>query len=38
VLAVWRFGVGTAAAWTSDLSPNWRRMGGVSKYQAFIEQ
>ncbi len=39
VLAVWRFGVGTTAAWTSDLSPNWAA-GWVEweKYQAFVEQ
>lgn len=39
VLATWRFGLGTTAAWTSDLSRSW----GVEwvdwdKYNAFIKQ
>jgi len=25
LLAIWRYGVGTTAAWTSDFSPNWAR-------------
>jgi uncharacterized membrane protein/Mg-chelatase subunit ChlD len=39
VLATWRFGLGTTAAWTSDLARNW----GVywvdwDKYNAFVKQ
>jgi uncharacterized membrane protein/Mg-chelatase subunit ChlD len=39
VLATWRFGLGTTAAWTSDLSRSW----GVNwvdwdKYNAFVKQ
>jgi hypothetical protein len=39
VLATWRFGLGTTAAWTSDLARNW----GVEwvdwdKYNAFVKQ
>jgi uncharacterized membrane protein/Mg-chelatase subunit ChlD len=39
VLATWRFGLGTTAAWTSDLSRSW----GVDwvdwdKYNAFVKQ
>jgi uncharacterized membrane protein/Mg-chelatase subunit ChlD len=39
VLAIWRFGLSTAAAWTSDLSPNW----GADwlrweKFDAFVKQ
>lgn len=39
VLAVWRYGLGVTAAFTSDLSPNW----GASwvnweQYQAFVKQ
>jgi uncharacterized membrane protein len=39
VLATWRFGLGTTAAWTSDLARNW----GVNwvdweKYNAFVKQ
>ncbi|MBA3709719.1 MAG: VWA domain-containing protein, partial [Planctomycetes bacterium] len=39
VLSVWRYGVGTAAAWTSDLGSNWA-VAWVEweKYQAFVEQ
>src|SRR5205814_1833313 len=25
ILAIWRYGLGTTAAWTSDLAPNWAR-------------
>jgi Ca-activated chloride channel homolog len=39
VLATWRFGLGTTAAWTSDLSRSW----GINwvdwdKYNAFVKQ
>jgi uncharacterized membrane protein len=39
VLATWRFGLGTTAAWTSDLARNW----GIEwvdwdKYNAFVKQ
>ncbi len=39
LLASWRFGVGSAAAFTSDLAPNWA-VDWVQwdRYQAFIEQ
>lgn len=39
VLATWRFGLGTAAAWTSDLAPNWA-VDWVTweKYRAFVRQ
>jgi len=39
VLAVWNFGVGKAAAWTSDLATNWGRdWVNWQKYQAFVKQ
>ena len=39
VLATWRFGLGTTAAFTSDLSPNWAaEWVGWEKYQAFVKQ
>lgn len=39
VLAVWRFGLGTAAAWTSDLSTNWAAAWqGWERYRAFVDQ
>lgn len=39
VLAIWRYGLGTTAAWTSDLAPNWARdWVGWGKYQAFVKQ
>lgn len=39
VLAVWRFGTGAAAAWTSDLAPNWAaNWVEWEQYQAFVEQ
>ncbi len=39
LLASWRFGVGSAAAFTSDLAPNWA-VDWVQweRYQAFVEQ
>ena len=39
VLATWRFGLGTTAAWTSDLAPNWA-VSWVEweKYEAFVKQ
>jgi uncharacterized membrane protein len=39
VLSTWRFGVGQAAAFTSDLSPNWgAQWVGWEKYDAFVKQ
>jgi uncharacterized membrane protein/Mg-chelatase subunit ChlD len=39
VLATWRFGVGTTAAWTSDLAPNWAAAWVEwEKFQAFVKQ
>lgn len=39
VLAIWRYGVGTAAAFTSDLSPNWGAdWVEWDRYQAFVKQ
>ena len=39
VLTTWRFGVGQAAAFTSDLSPNWgAQWVGWDKYDAFVKQ
>ena len=39
VLATWRYGLGTTAAWTSDLAPNWARdWVGWDKYRAFVKQ
>lgn len=39
VLATWRFGLGTTAAWTSDLAPNWASAWvGWEKYGAFVKQ
>ncbi|MBN1808222.1 MAG: VWA domain-containing protein [Planctomycetes bacterium] len=39
VLAVWRFGVGRAAAFTSDLSPNWAAdWVEWTGYDAFVKQ
>lgn len=39
VLATWRFGLGTTAAWTSDLAPNWA-VDWIEweKYRAFVKQ
>lgn len=39
VLAVWRFGLGRTAAFTSDLSPNWgAEWVEWDKYRAFVSQ
>ena len=39
VLATWRFGLGTTAAWTSDFSPNWAANWlGWDKFDAFVKQ
>ncbi|MDB6174915.1 MAG: hypothetical protein JWL59_4226 [Chthoniobacteraceae bacterium] len=39
LLATWRFGLGTTAAWTSDLAPNWASdWVGWEKYQPFVKQ
>jgi uncharacterized membrane protein len=39
VLSTWRFGLGTAAAFTSDLSPNWGSdWVQWDKYEAFVKQ
>ena len=39
VLAMWRYGLGTTAAWTSDLAANWGRdWMSWEKYDAFVKQ
>ena len=39
LLATWRYGLGTTAAWTSDLASNWARDWiGWEKYRAFVKQ
>jgi Ca-activated chloride channel homolog len=39
VLSIWRFGLGTSAAFTSDLSPNWGSdWVQWSGYEAFVKQ
>ena len=39
VLATWRFGLGTTAAWTSDFSPLWAgNWIGWEKFDAFVKQ
>jgi uncharacterized membrane protein len=39
VLAVWRYGLGSTAAWTSDLAPNWAADWMTwERYQAFVTQ
>jgi hypothetical protein len=39
VLAVWQYGLGVTAAFTSDLSPNWgANWVNWDKYQAFVKQ
>jgi Ca-activated chloride channel homolog len=39
VLASWRYGLGTTAAFTSDLSPGWGKdWVSWEKYQAFVQQ
>ncbi len=39
ILSLWRFGLGTTAAFTSDLSPNWAaEWMDWDKYRTFVEQ
>jgi uncharacterized membrane protein len=39
ILATWRYGLGTTAAWTSDLAPKWGRDWlGWEKRRAFVQQ
>ena len=39
LLATWRYGLGTTAAWTSDLASNWARdWMGWEKFRAFVKQ
>ncbi len=39
LLAIWRYGLGTTAAWTSDLAANWGRdWMNWEKYDAFVKQ
>jgi len=39
VLATWRYGLGTTAAWTSDLAPNWARdWVAWEKFRPFVKQ
>jgi hypothetical protein len=39
VLAIWRYGLGTTAAFTSDLSPGWgKNWVSWDKYDAFVKQ
>ncbi len=39
VLAMWRYGLGTTVAWTSDLAANWARdWMGWPKFDAFVKQ
>jgi len=39
VLATWRFGIGTTAAWTSDLARNWgTEWVDWEKFNAFVKQ
>jgi uncharacterized membrane protein/Mg-chelatase subunit ChlD len=39
LLATWRFGLGTTAAWTSDLGGSWAQdWMGWDKYRAFVKQ
>ncbi len=39
VLAIWRYGLGTTAAWTSDFAPNWaREWMAWEKFRPFIKQ
>lgn len=39
LLAVWRFGLGATAAWTSDLGGSWAQdWMGWDKYRAFVKQ
>jgi Ca-activated chloride channel homolog len=39
LLAIWRYGLGTTAAFTSDLAPNWGKdWVPWEKYRAFVKQ
>lgn len=39
ILAHWNYGLGRAAAWTSDLSPNWAKdWVSWNQYDAFVKQ
>lgn len=39
VLAIWRYGLGSSAAFTSDLSTNWaHRWVNWEKYRSFVQQ
>ena len=39
ILAIWNYGTGTSAAWTSDLSPNWaKEWVDWEKLQPFVTQ
>lgn len=39
LLAIWRFGLGSTAAWTSDLGASWAQDWlGWEKYRAFVKQ
>jgi uncharacterized membrane protein len=39
ILAVWQYGLGRTAAWTSDLSPNWARDWlEWDKFEPFVKQ
>lgn len=39
ILSIWRYGLGTTAAFTSDLSPNWAAdWMDWDKYRTFVEQ
>lgn len=39
VLAIWRYGIGTTAAWTSDLAPSWARdWVNWEKFRPFLKQ
>lgn len=39
VFATWRYGLGTTAAWTSDLAPNWARdWMEWDKFRPFVKQ
>jgi uncharacterized membrane protein len=39
VLAIWRYGLGTTAAWTSDLAPNWAKdWMDWDRFRPFVKQ
>jgi hypothetical protein len=39
LLAMWHYGLGTTAAWTSDFAPDWARdWVAWGKYRAFLQQ